>query len=83
MLKYFVMFYNFKLKFFEHSLSKNTAVIRKDSEMLSQLFNHRELGTPVRNCQCFLFSCVDFREEICYCDYYMFEDTVYLYGTAV
>lgn len=76
MLKYFVTFYNFQLKFFQHSFSKNTVVIRRDSEMLSWLFQHRELGTPVRNCWCFLFSFVDFKEEICYSDYYMFRDAV-------
>lgn len=63
MLKYFVTFYNFQFKFFKHSFSKNTMVIRKDSETLSQLFKHRELGTPLRNCQCFLFSFVDLKRK--------------------
>lgn len=75
MLKYFVTFSKFQLKFFKQSFSKNTMVIRKDSEMLSQLFMYRGPGTPVRNCHCFLFSCVDFKEGICYSDYYTFQDT--------
>lgn len=50
------------LSFSNTGLVNVLVVIKNDSKLLSQLFKRRELGTLVRNCQCFLCSFVDFEE---------------------